>query len=81
MPTRSPIWALASPALPLFAADLPARNATMWFYEEWSLDNPSHEGNPFDLADIDPDFGQNDLRLGDNFVCEILIDQLKSGSH
>ncbi len=33
------------------SADLGHRNVTMWSpYLEWSLENPSHEGNPFDLV-------------------------------
>jgi hypothetical protein len=37
-------------AFPLQAADLGSRDATMWLYEEWSLEDPSCEGNPFDVV-------------------------------
>jgi len=30
--------------------DLGHRDAAIWEYEEWTLDNPSYSGNPFDLV-------------------------------
>ena len=42
-------WFVGLPAFPLHAADLGSRDATMWLGEEWSLENPSYDGNPFDV--------------------------------
>ena len=36
-------------SLNLTAADLGNRNAILWEYEEWSLNNPSYSGNAYDL--------------------------------
>ena len=42
-------WFVGLLPFPLHAADLGPREATMWLCEEWSLENPSFEGNPFDV--------------------------------
>ena len=38
------------PATACFAEELPAKSARQWIPVEWSLENPTHEGNPFDLV-------------------------------
>lgn len=43
-------WFVGLLGAPLQAADLGPRDATMWFYEEWSLESPSCDGNPFDVV-------------------------------
>ena len=43
-------WLAVLSAFPLHAAQLGSRDATIWLYEEWSLDNSSCEGNPFDVV-------------------------------
>jgi len=43
-------WCVGVLAFPLHAGELGARRATMWLCEEWSLGNPSCDGNPFDVV-------------------------------
>lgn len=43
-------WFAITLALRLDAAEFKTRDATMWRYEEWSLENSSCEGNPFDVV-------------------------------
>ena len=43
-------WFVELLVFPLYAGELGPRRATMWLYEEWSLENPSCDGNPFDVV-------------------------------